>query len=213
MNSFSVIGDVSAIVNSQFNIWMCDRDKLALNCAIPQPAVILITLIFMAFFQDNPDEWQRLDYRIFQNGWSSLYRQPTILNTDIAWFKKENFKIVDFDCSSWADPNDIHRDLKTKLNFPDYYGKNLDALNDCLSDLEIPNTGFLIVFRHFESVDKNTAHSLLDIFANNSRRHMLFGKKLLTLVQVDNPNFQSDKVGACGVLWNEAEWLNSKRGL
>ena len=29
----------------------------------------------------------------------------------------------------------IHEYLAEKLNFPDYYGKNLDALYDCLTDI------------------------------------------------------------------------------
>src|SRR5678809_1679452 len=86
-----------------------------------------------------------------------------------------------------------------------YYGENLDALNDCLSDIEINEPGLVIVFRHFQIVDKDIAHSLLDIFARNSRLHNLFGKRLLTLVQVDNPNYQIDPVGSSSVLWNGAE--------
>lgn len=31
--------------------------------------------------------------------------------------------------------NDIHYILKSELNFPEYYGMNLDALHDCLTDL------------------------------------------------------------------------------
>lgn len=30
---------------------------------------------------------------------------------------------------------DIHRILKETLDFPEYYGNNLDALYDCLTDL------------------------------------------------------------------------------
>ncbi len=30
---------------------------------------------------------------------------------------------------------DIHRILKETLEFPDYYGENLDALYDCLTDI------------------------------------------------------------------------------
>jgi RNAse (barnase) inhibitor barstar len=165
----------------------------------------------MAVFENNPDEWQRLDLQILQNGWTSLYWQENILDNDLDWFKKEKYNIIDFDCTRWTDTNLIHKDLKKQLDFPDYYGENLNALNDCLSEVEIKESGLVIVFRHFHIVDKDIAHSLLDTFARNSRLHNLFGKRLLALVQVDNPNYQIDPVGSSTVLWNGAEWLDSKR--
>lgn len=164
----------------------------------------------MTFFQDRPDEWQRLDFRILQNGWSNLYWKQGILDNDIEWFRSENFEIVQFDCTKWKEADNIHKDLKVMLGFPDYYGANFDALNDCLSDLEI-SSGLVVVFRSFHLLDKKISHSLLDVFANNSRQHLLFGRKLLTLVQVDDPNYQIDPIGACAVLWNSEEWLNSNR--
>lgn len=167
----------------------------------------------MAIFKNNPDEWQRLDYRIFQGGWASLYWQQDVLNTDINWFMNEKFNVVDFNCTKWTDINKIHKDLKKQLNFSDYYGENFNALNDCLSDVEINDAGLIIVFRHFQFVDKEVAHGLIDIFAINSQQHILFGKKLLTLVQVDNPNYQIHSVGGRNILWNGTEWLNSKSGL
>ena len=167
----------------------------------------------MAVFENNPHEWQRLDWQILQNGWTSLYWQQRILDKDLDWFKKEKYNIIDFDSTKWTDTNQIHKDLKNLLDFPDYYGENFDALNDCLSDLEINETGLIVVFRHFQTISTDRAHVLLNIFARNSRLHNLFGKRLLTLVQVDNPNYQIDPVGSSPVLWNGAEWLNSKRGL
>lgn len=167
----------------------------------------------MAFFKNIPDDWQRLDWQILQNGWASLYWQQDILDKDIHWFEGEGFKVYDFDCTSWSDLPLLHKDLKNKLGFPDYYGENLAALNDCLSDLEINNAGVIIVFRHFQFVNDAIAHSLLDVFANNSRQHILLGKKLITLVQVDDPNYQIDAIGACNILWNRVEWQNSARGL
>jgi RNAse (barnase) inhibitor barstar len=167
----------------------------------------------MAIFNNNPDEWQRLDWRILQNGWTSLYWQQSVLDNDIDWFKKEKYNIIDFDCTKWADTNQIHKDIKKQLHFPNFYRENFNALNDCLSDLEINGTGLVIVFRHFQIVEKDIAHGVLDIFARNSRLHSLFGKRLLTLVQVDNPNYEVRPVDSYEVLWNGAEWLSSKRDL
>jgi RNAse (barnase) inhibitor barstar len=167
----------------------------------------------MAIFENNPNEWQRLDWQILQNGWTSLYWQQNVLDKDRDWFKKEKYNIIEFDCTNWTERNRIHEDLKKQLDFPDYYGENLDALNDCLADVKINEPGLVIVLRHFQIVDKDIAHSLLDIFARTSRLHSLFGKRFLTLVQVDNPNYQMDPIGSSSVLWNGAERLDSKRGL
>jgi RNAse (barnase) inhibitor barstar len=172
-----------------------------------------LTPNLMAVFENTPEEWQRLDWQILQDGWTSLYWQQSILDKDLNWFKNENYSVFDFDCTKWTESKQIHNDLKKQLDFPDYYGENLNALNDCLSDIEIKATGLLIVFRHFQIVDKDIAHSLLEVFARNSRLHNLFGKRLLTLVQVDNPNYHIESVGSTPVLWNGAEWLDSKRGL
>ena len=30
---------------------------------------------------------------------------------------------------------ELHEEIAQKLSFPEYYGKNLDALNDCLSEI------------------------------------------------------------------------------
>lgn len=167
----------------------------------------------MAFFKDTPDEGPRLDWQILRNGWASLYWQPEILEKDIAWLKKEGYKVVCFDCTNWNDVAAIHSDLRERLEFPGYYGENLDALNDCLAYIDITGAGLVIVFRHFQTVGKNFAHDLLDVFAHNSRAHMLFGNRLLMLVQVDDPSYEIADIGATAVQWNHAEWLKSKRGL
>ncbi|MGF7532490.1 barstar family protein [Bacillus mexicanus] len=46
----------------------------------------------------------------------------------------------------------LHDALKDKLDFPDYYGGNLDALWDCLTGwIELPQT---LVWRNFECSKK-----------------------------------------------------------
>lgn len=45
-------------------------------------------------------------------------------------------KQIVLDGNILADAAKMHDYLKEMLDFPEYYGKNLDALHDCLTDLE-----------------------------------------------------------------------------
>lgn len=110
------------------------------------------------------------------------------------------------------------------LNFPDYFGRNLDALNDCMRDVASgdygwdadANTGLVIVLRAFEAftaVDPRTAQNMLDIFADQARCAILIGHRIICLVQSNDPRLAFEPVGAMPVMWNDAEWLSSNRGL
>lgn len=39
------------------------------------------------------------------------------------------------DCGEITTKEDLHRVLARELSFPDWYGKNLDALHDCLASI------------------------------------------------------------------------------
>lgn len=45
-------------------------------------------------------------------------------------------KQITLDGNILADAARVHEYLKEMLDFPEHYGKNLDALHDCLGDLE-----------------------------------------------------------------------------
>lgn len=81
----------------------------------------------MAVFRNNPEQAQQLDWRILQNGWVSLYWRMSLLNKDIEWFSHERYTVIDFSCSTWDDLSAMHRQLKSALDFPDYYGANYAA--------------------------------------------------------------------------------------
>jgi ribonuclease inhibitor len=42
-------------------------------------------------------------------------------------------RIVNIDTTSCSTPDQLHEVLRQQLDFPAYYGKNLDALWDCLT--------------------------------------------------------------------------------
>lgn len=67
---------------------------------------------------------------------------------------------VTVSCGGIADKNELHARIAAALDFPDWYGHNLDALMDCLTDLDevtvtltewqelgFPADGFWQVFR------------------------------------------------------------------
>ena len=45
-------------------------------------------------------------------------------------------KTVTIDCTAITDPADLHKALFEALEFDEWYGHNLDALYDCLTEAE-----------------------------------------------------------------------------
>ena len=54
------------------------------------------------------------------------------------------------DGAAVEDCEDLHTRLARGLGFPDWYGRNLDALYDCLTDLP---AGTELVIRHFDGLE------------------------------------------------------------
>ena len=44
--------------------------------------------------------------------------------------------LVQLSAAAWDSPEKSHDALADAHSFPDYYGRNLDALHDCLTDLD-----------------------------------------------------------------------------
>ena len=146
----------------------------------------------------------------------NLYYRNEILNSDIDSLKALGYSIDIFDCSKWDNEDSMYDAFTTQLQFPDYFGRNFAALNDCLCDLEMPEEGGrVLVFRNYDSVSKiddQIAQLLLDIIHSNSYRYLLTGHRLIGLVQSNDPSISSE-VGSQAVQWNSKEWLNSTKAL
>lgn len=171
----------------------------------------------MALFTQDESNWSRLDYRLLQDGGVALYHSDQVLGEDLAWLRRERYAIHEFDARHWRSEEDFHADVAKALEFPAYYGRNLDAFNDCMRDVEVPvDGGMAILIRNVETVEQREGEFvqvILDILAGTIRTNLLLGRRLLTLLQSRNPAIEFRAVGAVPVMWNPREWLNSERGL
>jgi Barstar (barnase inhibitor) len=153
----------------------------------------------------------------------NLYFKPALLDRDIAALQDAGYRILIADAATWVDMAEMHRDLAGVFGFPAHYGKNWDALSDCLSDVrafywDLPAGTLRVVltlrrFDVFAARYPNEAHLLLDIYAVNQREALIDGDHLICLVQSDDPGLQLAAVGATEAKWNRDEWLNRDRGL
>ncbi|MBH5316482.1 barstar family protein [Paenibacillus sp. GSMTC-2017] len=150
------------------------------------------------------------------NGSIVKFWSQSILDKTIQNIREEGFEINCFDCESW-DKNNCLLEIGKTLEFPSYYGGNLAAFNDCLSDVYPSDEGIVFVFKNFDRFnerDSDMAHEVLDIIQNNSWRLLIqHQKKLIAFLLSNDPHLQFQKVGALSILWNNAEWMNKNRGV
>ena len=170
----------------------------------------------MAIFRDNRDD-RGLDWSLMQNGAINLYLRPEFLQEDAEWLRSRGYRLDSFDCTAWLTEESMHDALSTTLKFPHYYGRNLAALNDCLSDLEIPEeSGRVLVFHRYDAFAAKfpkIAWHVVDIVEHQSRLMLLVGLRLFALVQSDDPMISFDSLGAQSANWNGREWFMKDRGL
>jgi hypothetical protein len=172
-------------------------------------------------FDPGSDLRHDLAYRLMVNTFVTLYWRRALLEDTTAWLTAHDYQVVQLDASTWTGDHDLHRELAQALDFPDYYGQNLDALNDCLRDVVAYRygarrdaTGLFLVFTGYDAYTAHSprsAHIVLDIIAGQARNAALVGHRIGCLVQSDDPSIRFDPVGAAPVMWNDAEWLDSRR--
>jgi len=151
---------------------------------------------------------------LMRDGSVVMFWRHSIVETKVEQLDAEGFDFYRFECESW-DRQKCLREIGITLEFPDYYGNNLEALNDCLSDIVPKHEGIVFIFKNFDKFyerDKSTALHVLDIIQTNSWRLLVEEqKKLIVFLHSSDPQLRIEPVGAFPVAWNNEEWLDSSR--
>jgi len=170
-----------------------------------------------AAFGGDPEDRERLDWHLFQNGGVILYHKHQVLVEDAAWLTRAGYQLRELDAHGWAGAAAFHEDVKRVFAFPKHYTNNLASFVDGLAEMEIAPGGAIAVqmrrYDRFVKAEPHLAWSVLDALETTSRRLLLTGRRLLSLVQSDDPRIKFERVGAMPVNWNPREWLDSDRGL
>lgn len=162
-----------------------------------------------------------MDSRLLTDPYVTMFWRPALLTEAADGLRGAGYDVRATDAGGWREPSGMHDALAQLLDFPGYYGRNLDALNDCLSDVAAGSYGSnagarglaLLLWRYdaFTHRHPKAAFALLDIFAVQARGAALAGRPMVCLVQSDDPELSFPPVGARPVGWNDAEWLHSRR--
>lgn len=178
----------------------------------------------MATYGADAEFSHPLDFNLVQNGFVTMFWDQGVLAASLSWLADHGYQVAEIDVASCQDTETLLDRFAETMNFPDYFGRNLMALNDCMSDvargdygadLDPKATGLVLVLRRYDAFatrECRDAHAILDIFAGQARIGALFGHRMMCLVQSDDPHLTFPSVGATTVGWNPAEWLTSKRG-
>ncbi|MFG2829975.1 barstar family protein [Streptomyces sp. NPDC048434] len=170
----------------------------------------------------DPRPSSDLALRLTMDTFITLYWRRHLLDETTGQLRDLDHHVVELDAARWTTLAAMHRDIAAALDFPGYYGHNLDALNDCLGDVacdggytDTPHRAGLVLsltnYDHFTTIEPESAQIVLDIIAGQARRATVLGRRMICLVHSNDPDIRFEPVGATPVMWNHAEWLDSNR--
>jgi len=162
---------------------------------------------------------ERADWQLLRDGAVTLFWNKDIFHKAMNSLRDLDYRILELPYETMPKfCESVSNSLKWKQQFGyTPWTGNLDALNDGIrgepsassDDTAICLSGFHNMVRD----DSEWATALLDILEYQSRNYLLFGQRLIILVQTDNPNYQCKKIGGRQVQWNHEEWFDKSRGI
>lgn len=87
-----------------------------------------------------------------------FFVSPAIARAEIAQLtKKAGWLYFHLDCSKITTKSGLLKAIGPAMHFPDYYGENWDAFEECLTDLSwAEGKGTVLLLEHVDGIAKNT---------------------------------------------------------
>jgi hypothetical protein len=178
----------------------------------------------LTYTDDAGQRRHAMDWAILQKGPVALFYKPAVLDDAVAWLKGRGYTVATADCGPDPSKPGVLDAITVALGFPEGVAgaagaasANLDVFADYCWQLEIPDDGgfalVLLRYDRVEAADRKLAETVLDILAGSAWSKLLFGRRLICLVQSDNPRLTFGPVGGRAPTWNSREWFNKDRGL
>ncbi|MCJ1712902.1 barstar family protein [Curtobacterium sp. VKM Ac-2922] len=145
----------------------------------------------MTAFSTDDVLGNRLDFEIARDDFVRRFRDAAVRDAE-TWLRREGYRVIDMDAGRWQNDRQMLSTFASALSFPGSFGMNLDALDDCMSDVaeaaygwDPSETGLVLVLHGFdrmsEQIPRPAAH-LQDILRKQGRYAALFGHRLLTIL-------------------------------
>jgi hypothetical protein len=169
-------------------------------------------------FDDDVQRTHPEDFHLLQNGHLHLFRHAWALSRLVADLVGLGYEVVEVDMVS-CDGADSLRDAVIAVidDWPSDYGRGTwHGFNDGLMDYLLTSKCPLVVLvlKGLDQVrgkDEASVLALLEGLASSARWHLLFGRRLICLVETDDIELDTGALGGKRPGWSRHEFLLAHR--
>jgi Barstar (barnase inhibitor) len=158
----------------------------------------------------------QFDYSLLQNGAVTLFWRSSVMDRAIEILKQLDYRLIDIDATGLRSVQALRDAFANEIpELPRRYFGNYDAFMEALFDMDFAPGGVAIALRNYDAFFHRVpgdARTLLDIIESASRLCLLYGRRTVCLVQVQDQTIDFGLLGGRHPRWNDAELMHSARG-
>jgi hypothetical protein len=153
------------------------------------------------------DETDRFDWKLLQSGGVNLFLKMEDFERAIGNLFDLNYRIHRLCFENTAQ---IERDVSVMLKWEELFGYfpwdgSANALDDAFYDEPLNSCDDCAIcienFDAWVTLDEQSSFYFLDILERHSRNYLLYGKRLIGLIQTNDPTYRCRGIGSTDATW------------